>query len=208
MGTSRLGRRPRLLDFLSSFLTIPSHPPKEEGTVGLVTTTIGGLDRVPLDKPESRGHSRFRRAPRSDEFAARAAMHEEIHRELYRSRRYGHSFALVKISLQADWPTDHRVPRLDTFLRLIDRAWTTDGHSWLLLPEARAEDALSLLDRIRADVPALLAGRSIGLATFPESALTLEGLLAAAHGRPESTVRVDADRSQTNVAVRHNEAVS
>lgn len=79
---------------------------------------------------------------------------------------------------------------------------------WLLLPETGEDDALRLLDRIRTDAPILLAGRSIGLAIFPETALTLEGLLAASRDRSEDMVRLDARRSQVTVVVEQHETVS
>ena len=39
-------------------------------------------------------------------------MHEEIHREMYRSSRYGRSIALLRISPPPDRRDDTRAPRL------------------------------------------------------------------------------------------------
>lgn len=172
-----------------------------------VGMAIGEIDQVRRDQPAHRGSSRLRRSVRLDEFAIRAAMHEEIHRELYRSRRYGRSFALLRIAPPTDRGIDEQAPRLAAFLRLIDRAWTTDHETWLLLPETGTDEALSLLDRIRVDAPRLFAGRSVGLAIFPETALTLAGLLAAALAGPERSGRVDAGVSRVNVSARQDDAV-
>jgi hypothetical protein len=132
-------------------------------------------------------------------------MHDEIHRELYRSRRYGRSFALVRISPSAE-RRGGSPPALAAFLRLIDRAWTTDRETWVLLPEASMGDAQSFVERIRGDAPRLVAGRFVGWASFPETALTLEALLAATrtlHSDPESR---DA-AAPGNVAARHEDAI-
>ena len=129
-------------------------------------------------------------------------MHEEIHREIYRSRRYGRSIALLGIAPPAVHARDTRGPRLSTFLRLIDRTWTMDGRTWLLLPETGVDDALRLVDRIRASAPLALTGRSIGLAIFPETALTLEGLLAGVAEHPEETFRAHTSRLTVDEARR------
>lgn len=135
-------------------------------------------------------------------------MQEEINREMYRSRRYGHPITLLRISPPPSPGDDTEGPRLITFVRLIDRAWTMDSQTWLLLPETDLDAALSLLDRIRADAPALLTGRTVGLAIFPETALTLEGLLAVASERSEEIVRIDARRSHVSVVAEPDETVS
>jgi hypothetical protein len=133
-------------------------------------------------------------------------MHDEIHRELYRSRRYARSFALVRISPAGD---RHRgsPPALAAFLRLIDRAWTTDRETWVLLPEASVDDAQSFVDRIRADAPRLVAGRFVGWAGFPETALTLEGLLAATRARPDDPAANDGVAAPISVTVRHDDTI-
>ena len=173
-----------------------------------VTPVNAPPDQALHQKSRSHGRARLRRTKGSDDSGIRAAMHEEIHREMYRSRRYGRSIALLLISPPPDRRDDTRAPDLGTFVRLIDRAWTTEGHMWLLLPETGEDDALRLLDRIRADAPILLVGRSVGLAVFPETALTLEGLLAASRDRSEDMVRLHARRSQMTVVVEQHETVS
>lgn len=152
--------------------------------------------------------SRWRRTRTLDDPGIRIAMDQEIHREMYRSRRYGRSIAVVRVSPPAVHLGDTRGPNLSSFLRLIDRTWTTDGHMWLLLPESDVDDALGLLDRIRANAPLVLTGRSVGLAIFPETALTLEGLLAGAAERSEESFRTEAPRLTVTVAAQHDESVS
>ena len=116
------------------------------------------------------------------------------------------SFALVRISPAGD-RRGGSSPALAAFLRLIDRAWTTDRETWVLLPEASMGDAQSFVDRLRSDAPRLVAGRFVGWASFPETALTLEGLLAATRARPEDPASGDGVAAPINVTVRHDDAI-
>lgn len=173
-----------------------------------VMTTGGGSDRSPANAPAAGRSSRLRRNLRADDFAVRSAMHEEIHRELYRSRRYARTFALVRISPAGGRFGGGSPQALAAFLRLIDRAWTTDRETWVLLPEASMDDAQSFVDRLRADAPRLVAGRSVGWASFPETALTLEGLLAATRARPgDPAATGDGVAAPVTVTVRHDDTI-
>lgn len=118
-----------------------------------------------------------------DEAAISAAMREEIQRELHRSRRFRHPFVLMCISEPLAGAEGH-VPPWRALLRNVDCAWTLGSRSWLLLPEAGIDDGLGLLRRICEHLPGLLRDRTIGLATFPESAVTLDGLLEAVQSHP------------------------
>ncbi len=171
-----------------------------------VVTRGGGSGHAPPNAPVTGRSSRLRRTTRAEDFAVRSAMHDEIHRELYRSRRYARSFALVRISPSAE-RRGGSPPALAAFLRLIDRAWTTDRETWVLLPEASMNDAQSFVDRIRADAPRLVAGRFLGWASFPETALTLEGLLAATRARPDDPASSDGVAAPITVTVRHDETI-
>jgi hypothetical protein len=135
-------------------------------------------------------------------------MHQEIHRELYRSRRYGRSFALVRISPSSGGRGSGPAPELTAFLRFLDRAWTTDRETWVLLPEAGLDDVHRFVERLRVDAPQLVAGRSVGWATFPGTALTLEGLLAATRARRDDPAFGDDSSATVIVTVRQDEAMS
>lgn len=166
----------------------------------------GGTDAATSNAPVSRRASRLRRAAKAGDFAVRGAMHEEIHRELYRSRRYGRSFALIRISPSSD-PVGQVSTTLASFLRLIDRAWTTDRETWVLLPEATVDDAQRFVDRLRLDAPRLVAGRSVGWASFPGTALTLEGLMSATRIRPDDPAFADESTTTVIVTMRHDESL-
>jgi hypothetical protein len=128
-------------------------------------------------------NTRHRRLELPDESALRAAMREEIQRELHRSRRYQRPFVLLCISTS---PGDAggEIPPWRLVLRNVDRVWTLGGRSWILLPESGIDDGLGLLQRLRDHLPELLSNRTIGVSTFPESAVTFEGLVDVAENHP------------------------
>lgn len=80
--------------------------------MGSVTPVNTPPDQAVHQKAGSHGRARLRRTRGSDDSGIRAAMHEEIHREMYRSRRYGHSIALLRISPPPGRRDDTRAPRL------------------------------------------------------------------------------------------------
>jgi len=144
-----------------------------------MTATDGSLAR------RSRRHVFKRRNDQPAQPAVPAPIHDEIQRELHRSRRTGRPFCLVRISTRAgiDPPLD--TAEIRGFLRVIDRSWSGGSFIWLLLPETADDAARGLLARVRRLSPHILAGRAVGLAAFPNSALTYEGLLeAVAEWRP------------------------
>ncbi len=166
---------------------------------------VGAPPRHKRHRLRSTGRRRLTQTSEAPD--VRVAMHEEIHREMYRSRRYGGAVALLRISPPAVHLGDTRGPQLSTFLRLIDWTWTLDGSTWLLLPETGVDEGLSLLDRIRANAPLVLTGRSVGMAFFPETALTLEGLLEATNERMEESFRTQTPR-RTITVTEQREPVS
>lgn len=87
--------------------------------------------------------------------------------ELQRSRRYGHAVALVAIDCDR-----HTVERLVTRLRGSDRAWRQRAGVCLLLAETDRSGAEGFVLRNRD----LMGGRAARVASFPEDALTVEGL--------------------------------
>jgi hypothetical protein len=98
--------------------------------------------------------------------------------ELDRSRRYGRPFALVSLSAE----TDEALEIVSGLVRGVDRVWA-DEDRVALLPESTRARASSLVERIRAAAPALVADvRCVG---FPEDAMTGAALLAAARAPGE-----------------------
>lgn len=99
--------------------------------------------------------------------------------ELDRSRRYGRPFALVSLSAE----TDDALEIVSGLVRGVDRVWADDDRVYALLPESTRARASSLVERIRAAAPELVADvRCVG---FPEDAMTGAALLAAARAPGE-----------------------
>lgn len=121
----------------------------------------------------------------ADDASSRAVRgREALHREFDRSRRYGHSLTLVVVRAgAAGGPAGGGDPgtapedRLGAHLRLVDVTWREDGAVLALLPETDSEAARRLVERIRADDPALVPVGSTGIATFPTEVMTIRALV-------------------------------
>jgi len=95
---------------------------------------------------------------------------DELRREIERSRRYGRSFALVRIGRIS-------TRTLSGTLRAIDREWAADGATYVLLPEAVRAQAESLVTRLALEAPDVVGGCTVSVAAFPEDGLTSGALL-------------------------------
>jgi hypothetical protein len=126
---------------------------------------------------------------------------EALSRELDRSRRYRHPLTLVRMvgdgssgrrSLaararregrprrgRADGSAAELLAQLRGLLRSGDCAWCDADAVFVLLPETDASGAEAMVARARAIVPALAAATELRLASFPQHALTAQGLRAA-----------------------------
>jgi hypothetical protein len=96
----------------------------------------------------------------------------ELRREIARARRFGRSFALVRIGRIAG-------TALSSSLRTIDRLWVANGRTYVLLPEASREAGEGFVARVRRDVPDALAESAVSVAAFPEDGVTTGALLKA-----------------------------
>lgn len=106
--------------------------------------------------------------------SAEAGAHE-IRRELYRSRRYSRTFALVGHPLRSD-----DQPRaLRTALRRLDYVWIAGGQIYILLPEADRTTVDGLLSRLRTIDESLIDVAEARVAVFPQDALTEDALTTA-----------------------------
>lgn len=121
----------------------------------------------------------------------------ELARELDRSRRHGHVFALARVHPAAipepmaaavlGLPRPAAIGRLAAYLRAADRAWQDlDGTVYLLLPETGRDAAIELFERTGAIVPELVPGDGYALVTFPEDGTTTGALLTALAMQPTS----------------------
>jgi hypothetical protein len=114
----------------------------------------------------------------------------ELTRELDRSRRFGNSFALLRLPrVLADGnggiDLGQALPRR---LRSVDCVWAHRRQLFVLLPEADRDATRALVTRLRREVPELISA-DVRLAAFPEDGLTGGALLEllerpAAHDAP------------------------
>ncbi len=100
---------------------------------------------------------------------------EELRREIARCRRYGRTFALVRIDRIVG-------AALESQVRMIDRKWTAGNATYVLLPEADREAGESLVSRLRRDPATSLDGAQVTVASFPDDGLTSGALLKVLRG--------------------------
>lgn len=136
--------------------------------------------------------------------AARWSSSEELQVELTRSRRYGHSFALVRIPCkhgpEGGWNWRREISSaVASLLRSVDRVWSEGTNVYLLLPECNRTMAEAMLARIREPLSKLLTEEEragVSSAVFPDDGVTSGALFSALHGRS-----VRPATRQENVAV-------
>lgn len=131
----------------------------------------------------------------------------ELRRELYRSRRYERPLVVVAVRLSA--LNGYRAvarEELENRLRALDRAWEVGDFVFLMLPETDREGAEQLLSRLAAETPGLVPVPHVGLAAFPEDALTTDDLLsvAAVAAKPVAN-GVAANGAHANGHAAHHE---
>jgi hypothetical protein len=110
-------------------------------------------------------------------------------RELDRSRRYGHVFAVVVVPIGSNGSNGHAgsnghghnpaaaATTLRSLVRSVDTVWTAGRDAYVLLPEADRSAALAALARITREPHGLALGDGAGLAVFPEDGVTGGALL-------------------------------
>jgi len=108
----------------------------------------------------------------------------ELHRELHRSRRYGHHFAVVALPIPpAGRVSEHEIRRfvrgVTPHIRIVDRAWIADDRLYILLPDSDHRMAHGLLDRIEQAAPGLAPLTGVRVVAFPDDATTQGALLSA-----------------------------
>jgi hypothetical protein len=116
---------------------------------------------------------------------------EELQREIDRSRRYEHSFSIVRLTSRATSrrafdrheerraELEQRALTLGVLLRKLDRVWADGEDIYLLLPEGGRAMAESMLDRISEPLAALMPDCEAAIAAFPDDGLSKGALLAA-----------------------------
>lgn len=124
----------------------------------------------------------------------------DLRAELERSRRFAHSFALIRVSPRSAVPRGRAsgATRADfaALVRGVDRTWVADGAVYLLLPESDVAAARALVGRLERDAPELVLEADVRVAGFPDDALTGGGLLSALAGE-----RADVARNRVSAPV-------
>jgi hypothetical protein len=127
---------------------------------------------------------------------------DELELELSRSRRFGHSFVLVRIpsaGVANGGPASGEdiAAAISALVRRVDKVWPEGAEVYVLLPECERGMAAAMLARIRSQLPDLLAedvGLAISWAAFPEDGFTKRALLGAierrSHPRRRAAPRV------------------
>jgi hypothetical protein len=122
---------------------------------------------------------------------ARWSSSEELYIELNRSRRYGHSFVLMRIACRNEaeggWKWVREIANaMGSLLRSVDRVWSEGANVYLLLPECNQTMAEAMLARIREPLSKLLPEEdraSVSSAAFPDDGVTSAALFDALHAR-------------------------
>jgi hypothetical protein len=126
---------------------------------------------------------------------------EDLQREIDRSRRYGHSFSVVRLTSRATSKPvsdrqheqrraelEQRALTLSVLLRRLDLVWPDGEDVYVLLPEGGRAMAESMLDRIGESLTLLMPGWEAAIAAFPDDGVSKGALLAAlgsASARPD-----------------------
>jgi hypothetical protein len=130
---------------------------------------------------------------------------DPLGREIERSRRYRHAFALIRVAPEKASATQVPVPRsrrvgrpgrrrhdaldelaaaLRACVRTGDVAWSEGSALYVLLPETDAAGADAVVERFRRAVRTVAEDADVRVASFPEQGLTDHALRAAVARRP------------------------
>jgi hypothetical protein len=117
--------------------------------------------------------------------AAASTPWKDFAREVERSRRYEHPFALIVLPLpeavsevNAKFLEQGR-DRAGLRIRTIDKVWLVGRSLYLLLPETATRGALGLLSRLERESHGFLSAGSARIVAFPEDGLTPLALIAS-----------------------------
>ncbi len=97
-----------------------------------------------------------------------------VDEEVRRSRRHGRSLAILAM------PGDGETARLmRPLLRVPDRVWCENSSVYLMLTECDRTQALGFVSRLAASLPSAVDPARTALASFPDDAITVGGLLSS-----------------------------
>ena len=105
--------------------------------------------------------------------------------ELERSRRSGRGFVLLTLPCSSNGNRRAGEPSAKLVagqLRALDEAWYDEGLFYVLLAEADRSSARIVVERIRTELPELLAPGEARIAAFPDDGLTAGALRETLRG--------------------------
>jgi len=181
---------------------VPNHPPPARRKTGRPEASASALPSsravvrtrrwarlVLLNRRDTAGTRQRTVVPRRPR--ARLASFEDFRLEFERSRRYGHSFLLVRFA--CGLADEGRFERSDkvasavrSLVRTVDLVWAEGRNVYLLLPECDREMGEATLERIHEPLADLSSDEQrieTTWAVFPDDGLTSGALLDALGGR-------------------------
>jgi hypothetical protein len=184
-------------------------PSEEVGSAGAAITRRAPREAVRLHvnvlvRPFRRGGRGQTRRVEARRRAAIWTSPGELEGELNRSRRYGRTFALVRIPCRVKATGRSNAVNglghaLSSLVRYVDRVWVDGTSVYVLLPECDRAMAKAMLARIREPLAELLSAeerKAISSVVFPDDGVTA-GALFNALDRP--TISVAGRREQLEV---------
>lgn len=166
----------------------PSVPP-----IGLITA--GGLGVLAAGY-----RSAFRSTP-TLERSSPPDLHDALGRELERGRRFGRSFALVRLEVPSSRDRYALWQRLSTEVRRIDTVCMYGGAVFAVLPEANRLAASAMIGRVLLSDSDVVSSWS--LVVYPDDGMTAGALLDALRHAGEPNAAPQARRGHIR-AIRAN----
>lgn len=141
-----------------------------------------------LIRPIMRSHGeRTSRRNRARRRVAAVWSPHELEAELRRSRRYEHTFALVRIPSDANAVAGSTVEfaqAIGSLVRSVDKVWSDAESVYVLLPEGDRAMSEAMLTRLGHPLAELLSAEeqdAISSVVFPQDGVTSRALLDALH---------------------------
>lgn len=147
------------------------------GAVGALAVGALALIAGMLQREWRRGTTTGGRGPR-------VTAHDEgwssVENELRRERRNGRSLTLLRIVPHEGLPAIEAAQALNRSLRSADICFVSNDAVYVAMPEVGRAEAHQAAERLSRQLLTRGATCTIGSATYPEDALTVNGLLAGA----------------------------
>lgn len=121
-------------------------------------------------------HQRSRRVTQEAHAVNRVDGWRVMETEIRRARRHGRRLSLCSVAVEGPRAADF-VAGIDATLRADDTAFVSNGVGYFILPEADGDSALVAARRIKAGLSRAGLAADLTIATYPDDALTVSGLI-------------------------------